>query len=87
MEDTMANMRYFAVVNGQTVSFKNIDNRGREGRFGYHADSKSWIKIERVVEFKSNPTRHECDDRCIHATGRTMRCECSCGGKNHGKGH
>jgi hypothetical protein len=30
--------------------------------------------------------KHKCDDRCINATGRVMKCECSCGGKNHGKG-
>jgi hypothetical protein len=23
----------------------------------------------------------------LNATGRTMKCECSCGGKNHGRGH
>lgn len=27
---------------------------------------------------------HECDARCVHATGHV--CECSCGGKNHGAG-
>lgn len=29
-------------------------------------------------------TTHECGARCIHAKGHL--CECSCGGKNHGKG-
>jgi hypothetical protein len=82
----MANLRYFAEINGQTVSFDRCDNRGREGRFGYHTDTKSWVKIERVVEFKSFASRHVCDDRCINATGKIMKCECSCGGKNHGKG-
>jgi hypothetical protein len=81
----MATLRYFAEVNGQTVVFSHIDNRGREGRFGYHAESKGWIKIDRTVEYSSNPSKHACDARCTHATGRTMRCECSCGGKNHGK--
>lgn len=41
--------------------------------------------VTRVIEFKSNPSRHECDARCLHAKGRIMKCECSCGGKNHGK--
>lgn len=81
----MANLKHFATVNGQVESFTNIDNRGRDGRFGFHAPTQTWIKIERVVEFKSNPSRHECDARCTHATGKIMRCECSCGGKNHGR--
>lgn len=42
--------------------------------------------VERVVTYKSNPSKHECDSRCMNATGRTMNCECSCGGKNHGRG-
>lgn len=40
----------------------------------------------RVVNYKSNPSRHECDARCMNASGKTMNCECACGGKNHGKG-
>ena len=43
------------------------------------------LPLTRSIKFKSNPSRHECDARCMHATGRTMQCECSCGGKNHGK--
>lgn len=44
------------------------------------------VRITRVVELKANPSRHECDDRCMNATGRVMKCECACGGKNHGRG-
>lgn len=44
------------------------------------------LPVTRVVTYKSNPSKHECDARCINATGRTMQCECSCGGKNHGRG-
>lgn len=44
------------------------------------------MPVERVINFKSNPSKHECDARCMNATGRTMNCECSCGGKNHGRG-
>lgn len=42
--------------------------------------------VDRVVQYKSNPSLHACDNRCLNATGRIMKCECSCGGKNHGKG-
>jgi hypothetical protein len=47
---------------------------------------KDAIPVERVVNYKSNPSKHECDARCMFAKGRTMTCECSCGGKNHGRG-
>jgi hypothetical protein len=30
-------------------------------------------------------TEHECDARCMASTGPV--CECSCGGKNHGRSH
>jgi len=40
----------------------------------------------RMIEMKRNPTRHECGPQCRQASGKVMRCECSCGGKNHGKG-
>lgn len=42
--------------------------------------------VERIIIYKSNPSKHVCDARCVNATGRTMNCECSCGGKNHGRG-
>jgi hypothetical protein len=42
--------------------------------------------VTRAINYKSQPSRHKCDARCMHAKGRTMNCECSCGGKNHGKG-
>jgi hypothetical protein len=44
------------------------------------------LPVERIITFKSNPSKHACDARCMNATGRTMNCECSCGGKNHGRG-
>lgn len=46
----------------------------------------AWVKVTRQVELKATPSRHRCDVRCLHATGRTMRCECACGGRNHGRG-
>ncbi len=42
--------------------------------------------ITRAIEMKARPSRHDCDARCINATGKIMRCECACGGKNHGRG-
>lgn len=55
----------------------------------FFVEGKGWqgfTAVERKVEYKSNPSRHECDSRCMNATGRIMKCECACGGKNHGKG-
>lgn len=81
----MSNILYFADTADRTISFKAVDHR-TDGAYGYDVDSKSWIKTNRKVERKANPSNHVCDDRCLNATGRVMKCECSCGGKNHGKG-
>lgn len=59
------------------------DNGGRMS--GYHA-ARGWTRITRRVELKAQPSRHICDVRCINATGKTMKCECACGGRNHGRG-
>lgn len=53
---------------------------------GFVPDSRAVLPVDRVITYKSNPSRHECDARCMNATGRTMQCECSCNGKNHGRG-
>jgi hypothetical protein len=81
-----ATARYFATHNDQIVSFDRVDYRTPKQAFGYVATDKVWVPVERTVFYKSSPSKHVCDDRCVNATGRTMKCECSCGGKNHGKG-
>lgn len=53
---------------------------------GYAAGSREPLPVMRTIKYKSHPSKHECDARCMHAKGKTMNCECSCGGKNHGKG-
>ena len=42
------------------------------------------LPVTRSVKFKSNPSLHKCDARCMNAKGHS--CECSCHGKNHGAG-
>jgi len=90
----MANIKYF---NGELELVRvYYDNRnkafGEDPNFVPVFDrvAQKWIRrvlpVERQVEFKRNPSRHQCDARCYNATGRTMQCECSCGGKNHGRG-
>jgi hypothetical protein len=81
----MANILHFAEHNGQTISFNRVDYR-KDGAYGFVAGENVWVKCNRKVEYKSNASRHECDDRCYNATGRAMKCECACGGKNHGRG-
>jgi len=55
-------------------------------KVGYAAGSREPLPLTRSVTFKSFPSCHECNARCINATGRVMNCECKCGGKNHGRG-
>lgn len=58
----------------------------REGKLHGYDAARGWVLVTRQIEMKAQPTRHECDDRCVNASGRIMKCECSCGGKNHGRG-
>lgn len=70
------------------AAFPGVKGRRFDGYamwVGY-TDDKRLLPVTRVIEYKRQPSKHECDARCIHATGKIMRCECSCGGKNHGKG-
>lgn len=72
-----------AAVRWPGVSFIRFDGYDIQAMFD--ANKTLW-PVTRVIEMKARPSRHECDARCINATGRVMRCECSCGGKNHGRG-
>ena len=38
----------------------------------------------RLIYYRTRPSLHKCDTRCMAAKGHN--CECSCGGKNHGIG-
>lgn len=87
----MAKMIFLAdLPNGQTVQSidrADYDQGERKMPRIYDREASVWVRCTRVVVRKSNPSMHECDARCMNATGRTMQCECSCGGKNHGKGN
>jgi hypothetical protein len=84
----MANIIHFAdLPNGETVSSKRCDYDQGANKMGrIWIEGMGWVRATRSVTRKSMPSNHECDARCMNATGRTMQCECSCGGKNHGKG-
>jgi len=81
----MANIRYFTADQQLTAiqhdgsiytSAKHFTGLTMDGRR---------VQVERAIERKSNPSNHKCDARCLNATG--FKCECSCGGKNHGAGN
>lgn len=83
----MANIKYFADrADGSVLEFSKVDYRSSKDIRGYDGVSGLWVQCNRSVEYKSSPSRHECDARCMNATGRIMKCECACGGKNHGRG-
>jgi hypothetical protein len=50
------------------------------------AEDGTVLPVLRLIEYKGNPSKHKCDSRCLNAQGKTMKCECACGGKNHGRG-
>lgn len=85
----MALFRYFAEVNGQTVRLDSEsiwhDMKGTKARnFSGLTPDGVRVQCDRMIERKSNPSLHKCGPRCLAAKG--FLCECSCGGKNHGKG-
>jgi len=43
------------------------------------------LPVTRKIEYKSQPSKHECNAKCINGK-HTGVCECRCGGKNHGAG-
>ncbi|GHE76022.1 hypothetical protein GCM10019059_39220 [Camelimonas fluminis] len=73
------------LVKGKVQAARGISAGSPRDIKGYDS-VRGWVKITRKIELKANPSRHDCDSRCFNATGRTMQCECSCGGKNHGRG-
>ena len=66
------------------VHYLRMPGEDRDHLYGFSENGP--VRITRTVQMKTNPTRHECDARCYNASGRSMNCECSCGGKNHGRG-
>jgi hypothetical protein len=96
-----ANIKYFSDWNGATIevtgtySMKNSEFALLfPGVKGLRFDSFSKrvaragltvVPLTRVIEYKKNPSLHQCNDRCLGAKPNGC-CECRCGGANHGKG-
>jgi hypothetical protein len=85
----MATFKYFADLDGQTVQLANVWHDGHVRSTAEHFSGAlpdgTRVKCTRMIERKSNPSLHQCGPRCVAARG--FLCECSCGGKNHGKGN
>ena len=43
------------------------------------------LPVTRKIEFKSNPSLHDCNAKCLNGK-HDGKCECICSGKNHGAG-
>jgi hypothetical protein len=86
----MANFKYFTECGNETVQLANVFH---DGQFGTKASNFVGTcsvcgqrhQAMRKVEYKAHPSKHECNAKCMGAHGRSMVCECKCGGKNHGK--
>ena len=52
---------------------------------GQRPDTLEWLPVSRYISYKRNPSRHECNAKCVNGSLRGT-CECKCGGKNHGRG-
>lgn len=88
MDRTEFQKRFPGVVGRKADSYSFYVGQPVDIKPVWHPELK-WsaglVPVERVITYKSQPSRHECDARCMNATGRTMQCECACGGKNHGR--
>lgn len=64
---------------------KGIRCDGYTMQIGRAEGSKQWLPVTRKIEYKSNPSKHECNTKCLNGK-HNGTCECKCGGKNHGAG-
>jgi hypothetical protein len=72
----------FRAIGGIPTKHNRYDGFSR--MVGETIERNAVMPVTRTIFYKSNPSLHKCDGRCTHAKGHD--CECSCGGKNHGRG-
>lgn len=81
---------FFDAPNGEAFALGKVYHDGSASTAARHFIGSDATGVRRnatrAIELKPNPSRHICDSRCVNATGLIMKCECSCGGKNHGRG-
>lgn len=86
----MANFKYFAECSNQAVQLTNVYHAGNGTKardfVGTCPACGQKHAADRKIEYKAFPSKHECNAKCMGASGRSMICECKCGGKNHGRG-
>lgn len=82
----MANMLYFRGETQLTAVWHDGHYSTTARHFSGIDQNGNRVTAERVIERKSGASNHKCDARCLNATGKIMKCECSCNGKNHGRG-
>jgi hypothetical protein len=63
-----------------TMYVGTVSNMSGAGR-----DPANLLPVTRRIEYKRNPSLHECNAKCMNGSHRGA-CECRCGGKNHGVG-
>lgn len=64
---------------------KGIRYDGFQMRVGQSAIGTNFMPMTRAIEYKSFPSKHECNAKCLNGKCNG-KCECRCGGKNHGRG-
>lgn len=64
---------------------KGIRYDGYSMWVGRNSQAEEYQPVTRMIEYKKNPSKHECNAKCLNGK-HTGACECKCGGKNHGAG-
>lgn len=84
-------MRYFADCQGEAVRLTRIEHDGRASNkpanfSGLCPKCGERHQASRKIDYvEHGPSGHLCNAKCL--TGAVNgRCECRCGGKNHGRG-
>ncbi len=77
---TMDNKEFAARFPGM----RGMASDGYNKRVG-HTGNGMLLPITRAIEMKPFPSKHQCNAKCLNGR-HNGRCECQCGGKNHGRG-
>lgn len=98
----MATIRSFSDITGEAIELKalcGMPNKEFAARWpalkgirfdGFQmqvgrSEHGDLLPVTRKIEFKNRPSLHECNTKCLNGK-HNGKCECQCGGKNHGAG-
>lgn len=76
MNNVWFDRKYPGVKAIRSDSFSKRCGRAADGRI---------LPVTRIIEYKARPSLHECNAKCLNGK-HNGKCECLCGGKNHGAG-